>query len=114
MSSKQREALSDACYAMFNFLKTHYGSCYEEMANALDKAKAALSEPLKNCEVGTAEEQYARFKKWCEGEFYKRPMNPLTGEPCKSCPCYSVSANGVDGCNYLRWAQIQYEKEGEA
>jgi hypothetical protein len=110
MSSKQREALSDACYAMFNFLKTHYGSCYEEMANALDKAKAALAEPLKNCEVGTAEEQYARFKKWCEGEFYKRPMNPLTGEPCKSCPCYSVSANGVDGCNYLRWANMPYKK----
>jgi hypothetical protein len=113
MSSKQREALSDACYAMFNFLKTHYGSCYEEMANALDKAKAALAEPLKNCEVGTAEEQYARFKKWCEGEFYKRPMNPLTGEPCKSCPCYSVSANGVDGCNYLRWAHMPYESEGK-
>jgi hypothetical protein len=65
MSSKQREALSDACYAMFNFLKTHYGSCYEEMANALDKAKAALAEPLKNCEVGTAEEQNLRHSKWC-------------------------------------------------
>lgn len=69
--------------------------------------------PLRNCDVGSVEEQYARFKKWCEGEFYKRPMNPLTGEPCKSCPCYSVSANGVDGCNYLRWAQMPYEKEGE-
>lgn len=68
MSSKQREALSDACYAMFNFLKTHYGSCYEEMANALDKAKAALAEPLKNCEVGTPEEQgercLAQFEQW--------------------------------------------------
>ena len=66
MSSKQREALSDACYAMFNFLKTHYGSCYEEMANALDKAKAALAEPIRNCDVGTAEEQYARGRAFCE------------------------------------------------
>jgi rRNA maturation endonuclease Nob1 len=43
MSSKLREALSDACYAMFNFLKTQNGG-YEEMAKALDKAKAALAE----------------------------------------------------------------------
>lgn len=40
---KLREALSDACYAMFNFLKTRSGG-YEEMANALDKAKAALAD----------------------------------------------------------------------
>ena len=56
MSSKTREALSDACYAMFNFLKTQNGG-YEEMANALDKAKATLAEPIRNCDVGTAEEQ---------------------------------------------------------
>lgn len=30
-----REALSDACYEMFNFLKTQNGG-YVEMANALD------------------------------------------------------------------------------
>jgi hypothetical protein len=44
-----REALSDACYAMFNFLKTQNGG-YEEMANALDKSKAALSAPARNCD----------------------------------------------------------------
>lgn len=37
-----RDALSDACYAMFNFLKTQNGG-YEEMAMALDKGKAALA-----------------------------------------------------------------------
>lgn len=70
------------------------------------------SRPPRNCDVGDAEEQFARFKKWCEGEFYKRPMNALTGEPCKSCPCYWVAANGVNGCNYLRWANMPYEKKG--
>jgi hypothetical protein len=87
----------------------------EELCDRLNK-EAEIGKPprpLRNCDVGDAEEQYARFKKWCEGEFYKRPMNALTGEPCKSCPCYSVSANGVDGCNYLRWANMTYEKEGE-
>ena len=47
-----REALSDACYAMFNFLKTQNGG-YEEMANALDKAKAALATHPRNCDKYT-------------------------------------------------------------
>ena len=48
-AAKMRDALSDACYAMFNFLKTQNGG-YEEMAKALDKAKAALAEPTRNCD----------------------------------------------------------------
>ena len=48
-SAKMRESLSDAFYAMFNFLKTQNGG-YEEMAKALDKAKAALAEPPRNCD----------------------------------------------------------------
>jgi hypothetical protein len=96
MSSKQREALSDACYAMFNFLKTRYGSCYEEMANALDKAKAALAEPLKNCEVGTAEEQVKRFNKFCL--FHK----------CDECQLNN-DANFLE-CG-VRWGQLPYESE---
>ena len=98
MSSKQREALSDACYAMFNFLKTHYGSCYEEMANALDKAKAALAEPIRNCDVGTAEEQYARVRAFCKRH--------KVGLRCVDCP-----VNGVLPKNCaLIWAQMPYEE----
>lgn len=48
-AAKLREALSDACYAMFNFLKRHPGG-YKEMANAFDKAKAALAESSRNCD----------------------------------------------------------------
>ena len=48
--AKMREALSDACYAMFNFLKTQNGG-YEEMAKALDKAKTALADPPRNCDA---------------------------------------------------------------
>ena len=48
-SAKMREALSDACYAMFNFLKTQNGG-YGEMAKALDKAKATLAAPPRNCD----------------------------------------------------------------
>lgn len=49
-AAAMREALSDACYAMFNFLKTQNGG-YEEMAKALDKAKAALAEAARESEV---------------------------------------------------------------
>ena len=48
-AAAMREALSDSCYAMFNFLKTQNGG-YVEMANALDKAKAALAKPPRNCD----------------------------------------------------------------
>ena len=48
-AAKMREALSDACYAMFNFLKTQNGG-YEEMAKALDKAKSALATLPRNCD----------------------------------------------------------------
>lgn len=118
MSSKLREALNQLLGLIDNeilvFNKTLEPSDISQAQYHIDKAVEAYEEPLRNCDVGNADEQYARFKKWCENEFYKRPINALTGEPCKSCPCYSVSANGVDGCNYLRWAQMQYENEGEA
>ena len=83
---------------MFNFLKTHYGSCYEEMANALDKAKAALAEPIRNCDVGTAEEQYARVRAFCKRH--------KVGLRCVDCP-----VNGVLPKNCaLIWAQMPYEE----
>ena len=60
MAAATREALSDACYAMFNFLKTQNGG-WEEMANALDKSKAALADPPRNCDAcNTVDDAVAR------------------------------------------------------
>lgn len=68
------------------------------------KAKAALAEPMKNCEVGTAEEQRDRFDSYCT----KIPM-------CERC----VKCRGTDeviGDEYtheecvLAWEQMPYEK----
>lgn len=95
MSSKQREALSDACYAMFNFLKTQNGG-YKEMAEALDKAKAALAAPPRNCDVGSVKEQYHRFCICCT----KHKM-----------PCRRSYTFGCAEC-YAHWAQMPYEEEG--
>lgn len=90
-----RKALSDACYAMFNFLKTQNGG-YEEMANALDEAKAALAAPPRNCDVGTVKEQSERLEKLCDSH------------ECASggsdCPLDDYD------CNPLAWAQMPYEE----
>ena len=99
-NNKLREALSDACYAMFNFLKAQNGG-YEEMANALDKAKAALAAPPRNCDVGTAEEQYKRFMNMCNGKDVRQ--------------CAECSMRGfTPGCSrdrcFANWAQRPYDE----
>lgn len=61
--------------------------------------EAALSEPVRNCEVGTAEEQYARFEAYCDNEVCNR----------KNCGC-SCKALYSDECA-LEWSQMPYESE---
>ena len=98
-AAKMREALSDACYAMFNFLKTQNGG-YEEMAKALDKAKAALAEPPRNCDVGTDEEQSRRYEDLCDRH--------TCGSRCSAsgCPMYEYD------CSPFAWGQMPYEEGG--
>ena len=97
-AAKMREALREACYAMFNFLKTQNGG-YEEMAEALDKAEAALSAPPRNCDVGNAEEQHARFYSFCDKI-----------EECKECPLWRGGGLTSKCCTH--WAQLPYEEGG--
>lgn len=95
-TAKMREALSDACYAMFNFLKTQNGG-YEEITKALDKAKAALAEPPRNCDVGTAEEQEERYLK-----LKREHIDRVTYCPAQGQSWFPDS---------LYWAQMEYEGE---
>ena len=96
-AAKMRNALSDACYAMFNFLKTQNGG-YEEMAKALDKAKAALAAPPRNCDVGTDEEQSRRYEELCDRH--------TCGSRCSAsgCPMYEHD------CSPFAWGQMPYEE----
>lgn len=100
MSSKLREALSDACYAMFNFLKTQNGG-YKEMAEAHDKAKAALSAPSRNCDVGTAGSQTKRFFIFC-GKYSE----------CERCPCYMSGRIDPSVSCYAKWSLMPYKEGG--
>jgi len=62
-----------------------------------DVVLPALAKPPRNCDVGTAEEQDARYNKLCE---------PLRS--CGQCPVY-VKSQGVDHCEFV-WAQMPYRK----
>ena len=59
-----------------------------KLANELEKS-------LRNCDVGTAEEQFKRFNKFCF---------PIK---CRECKLYTEEE--LYGCIF-RWAQMPYEK----
>lgn len=61
-----------------------------------DKARAALAEPVKNCEVGTPGEQKRRFTLYCL----------RLGNRCTVCPLFK------EGDCKLAWAQMPYEEGG--
>ena len=70
-----------------------------EMTNL---AKAALSAPPRNCDVGTPLEQAERFKAFCL---------PRVGKCCEasSCPAkHKINQIGIQYCQ-LVWAQLPYE-----
>lgn len=73
-------------------------------------ANAALSEPPRNCDVGTPEEQHRRFIDYCNtcdcpmGCIYRKEFTGMLDTRCAS----------MLKC-YIRWAQTPYEaQEGGA
>lgn len=102
MSSKAREALNQIHELLSIGGKPDTAMCIRyEAANQI--AKAALAEPRRNCDVGTAAEQIARFAVEC---LAIRKRN--TVEPCAGCPC-SRGGEGTEDCQ-LYWAQMPYEE----
>ena len=69
-------------------------------SKAIDKARAALSAPPRNCDVGDVNEQMQRFESYCNAH-----------EPCESCPL--VRPRTTPSCG-VHWSQLTYEKEGGA
>jgi hypothetical protein len=106
MSSKQREALSEIL-ELIDKWRTDGVMEHWQYSQLFDIADNALSEPLKNCEVGTAEKQTERFKDLCRK--YRRGPGPRAN--CKGCPIQHESPHV--GCAFA-WAQMPYKKEGEA
>jgi hypothetical protein len=94
--SKIREALEEVVSILSTWTDHLPPVIQEEAQEAIDKAEAALAEPLKNCEVGTPEEQYNRFIYCCT----ERKIS-----------CRKTFNRGCAIC-YAKWMQMPYEKGG--
>lgn len=64
------------------------------------KAKAALAEPVKNCEVGTASEQYKRWLAFCR----------RYDATCSGCS-FDEPLDSIAHC-FAKWDQRPYEEGG--
>jgi hypothetical protein len=94
MSSKLREALSKA--SIYLSWATHGHLTEDDAKECLEVVDTALAEPLKNCEVGTVEEQKQRFDAFC------------SRGNCDNCP---FEEEGVWSNCAIRWSQMPYESE---
>lgn len=65
---------------------------------AEDVINAALAAPPRNCDVGTAEEQFERWQSFCD----------KFDDDCKGCPCDEHSSS-LTYC-FSKWAQMSYEE----
>lgn len=90
MSSKAKEAL----LAVYDCAKDGVLAIRE---SAFEKVVEALTEPLRNSEVGTAEEQVERYMNFCHN-FPK----------CTGCPC--VGLVKYNKCEFA-WLQMPYKSE---
>ena len=88
------------------------GGLINKIIAAVDKAKAALAAPPRNCDVGTAaEEQTTRYRTFCSAHKY---LGSDLSYMCKGfgkgrCPFFN--SNTKSKCE-LAWAQMPY-KEGD-
>ena len=104
-NNKLREALKDIgrLVEQIHFLYSDYPSEIHEIAR---KVNAALAEPVKNCEVGTADEQKKRFSDFCCS--HTDPTD-IDGWVCdKRCPLYEKHPKCKEA-----WEQMPYEEGGD-
>jgi hypothetical protein len=101
MSSKTREALSQLLGLIDNEILVFSNELDpSEISNAqyqIDKAGEAYEKPLRNCDVGTAKQQKARFDKFCDSH-----------SDCNACPL--ADCDDEVGCTYA-FMQRTYESE---
>lgn len=93
-NNKLRKALTK----ILNLTNSLDEDCAVDPVEIRDLAKAALAEPVKNCEVGTAREQERRHKE----------------EVCpkSACPKHEgFVSNACKGC-FAMWAQKPYKEGG--
>lgn len=75
----------------------------EHMNDILAEIEAALSAPPRNCDVGSAEEQFRRYISFCRSR-----SREMMGDGCQWCPANRTKVYGTSNCD-LAWAQMPYE-----
>ena len=68
-----------------------------------------LKEPLRNCEVGTAEEQTKRFREFCSAHKYVSSDFSTICRGFGKNRCPFSSARTKSGCEFA-WSQMPYEE----
>ena len=117
-NNKLRDALMEVCNKLL--LWNYFDDDTAKMCLALhNKCDKALSEPVRNYEVGTVKEQAERFDAFCQSnmKFYRDMFGHdddgrLDGWDCREdCPVGRMIDSGAavpDHCQ-LAWAQMPYE-----
>jgi hypothetical protein len=102
MSNKIREALERSTTRLKGV-----ADCYPEirhlMQSQIEENDAALSEPLRNCDVGTAEEQTVRFDEFC------RKNSDRNCLCLQTCPC-KMYDEGLESKCEIYWSQLPYKE----
>lgn len=121
-NNKLREALGKILWCLeWMFNNTDDKSVQNHLIEPIALAKAALAEPVKNCEVGMVAGQTNRFEAFCQSnmQLYKDMFGHddegrLDGWDCREdCPVGRMIDSGTavaDHCQ-LAWAQMPYVKE---
>ena len=99
MSSKMREALEEVESILSTWIDHLPPVIQEKAQEAIDKAEAALAEPLRNCDVGTVDEQYARWDKHCQSMENR----------CSECSLHKNYFDLTAEC-YAKWSLMPYEE----
>ena len=99
-AAKLREAVDK----LVNFLRWEYAQDYsvprDKLADAIDIGVAALAEPVKNCEVGTAREMANRFADFCGCRVCDHTCPARMSDDVYQVECYA------------KWSQMPYEEGG--
>ena len=96
----------EACVALADYYQDKCRSCIRidpVLHQLVQNARAAVALPLRNCDVGTAEEQQERFAQFCKDHLHECGL----GRRHADCPAYKTT-----DCA-LTWAQMPYESEVE-
>ena len=109
MEANNMAAMREACQKMLDLLmlrgdgKARCVLTWDEFNESQLMLRAVLAEPVRNCEVGTAEEQAQRFYNFCTEH-----SSAIHGMCDYKCPCLDSG----DKCHCLcKWAQMPYESE---